>query len=74
MTSCALVFFVRTIMPCFPENNNMTHRYFALTCYILTCPIKANIDKYKDQFSFSEDKQAGQLLFFDMISQIRFYS
>ena len=39
---------------------------FTWSYYTLTCRIKANVDEYKT-ISFSEDKQAGQSLFFNMI-------
>ena len=59
VTSCTMVFFrffMRTRMIFFPENNNMMHRYFALSCHALTCPIKANIDRYKDHLIFWRQK------------------
>ena len=64
-------FFMRTRMIFFPEINNMMHRYFALSCHALTCPIKANIDRYKDHLiCWRETVRSGTIFYNDLSDRI----
>ena len=71
MTSCSIVFFrcfMRTRMTFL---NNVMHRCFAVLCHALTCPIKANIDRYKDHLiCWRETVRSGTIFYNDFSVKI----
>ena len=63
--------FMRTRMTFFPEINNMMYRYFVLSCLVLICPIKANIDRYKDHLiCWRETVRSGTISYNDFSVKI----